>query len=301
MLRCSPEVQAAIHAGQPVVALESSLIAQGLPWPINLETARQAEAVVRAEGAIPATIGVCQGHPTVGLNDVQLEHFARAGDIRKASRRDLAAAVGGGAWAATTVAATVALANLAGISVLATGGIGGVHRRGHGEPPDVSADLFELARTPVAVVCAGAKSILDLPATLEALEALGVPVLGFGTDTFPAFYVHSSGLAVSDRVDTVSQTAKFLRAHWHLGGAGAVLAQPVPAAEALDAESLMGALGQAEEEAVQSGVRGPGRTPFLLRRLAQITQGRTLRINQALVAANARLAAGLARALASGD
>jgi pseudouridine-5'-phosphate glycosidase len=300
MLRLSPEVEAGVHDGRPVVALESTLIAHGLPWPANIETARQAQAAVRQAGAVPATIAVWQGRPTAGLDDDQLEHLARCGDIRKASRRDLAAAVADGATAATTVAATMALAHLAGIRVFATGGIGGVHPRSPDEPLDVSADLHELARTAVAVVCAGAKSILDLPATLEVLEALGVPVVGFGTDTFPAFFATSSGLPVGARVDDPRRVAALLRAHWQLGGGGAVVAQPVSPEEALDPAALAEAIERAEAEALREGVRGSSRTPFLLRRLADITGGRTLRANRSLVVANARLAARIAVALDAG-
>src|SRR5205085_1295192 len=194
-----PEVAAALREGRPVVALESTLIAHGLPWPLNLETAREAEAAVRAEGAVPATIAVWQGRPTVGLDAGRLEELARRRDVLKASRRDLAAAVAQGRTAATTVSATMFLAHRAGVRVFATGGIGGAHR---GDAWDVSADLTELGRTPVAVVCAGAKSILDLPRTLEILETEAVPVVGYGTDQFPAFYVHSSGEPVSARVES---------------------------------------------------------------------------------------------------
>jgi pseudouridine-5'-phosphate glycosidase len=296
----SLEVAAALREGRPVVALESTLIAHGLPWPMNLETAQAAEAAVRAEGAVPATVAVWHGRPTVGIGPEQVEYLARTPTVRKASRRDLAAALVQHACAATTVAATMALAHVTGIRVFATGGIGGVHRQGNGDPLDVSADLPELARTPVAVVCAGAKSILDLPATLEMLETLGVPVVGFGTGDFPAFYLTSSGLPVSVRVDTPTDAAALVRTHWRLGGAGVVLAQPPPAGEALDPHDLAGALDRAEADARRERVTGPALTPFLLRRLAEITLGRTLRVNQALVLANARLAARVARALAGG-
>src|SRR5262245_66298592 len=210
-----PEVEAAVRSGGPVVALESTLIAHGLPWPLNLETAREAEAAVRAEGAVPATVAVWQGRPTVGLRDPELEQLARSQDVLKASRRDLAAAVAQGRNAATTVAATMFLAHLAGVRLFATGGIGGAHRD-TGQPWDISADLCELARTPVAVVCAGAKSILDIPRTLEILETQGVPVIGYGTDEFPGFYMRSSGEPVTARVDTPRQAADLCRAHWAL-------------------------------------------------------------------------------------
>jgi pseudouridine-5'-phosphate glycosidase len=295
-----PEVAVALRRGQPAVALESTLIAHGLPWPLNLETARAAEAAVRAEGAVPATVAVWQGRPTVGLGGHELEHLARDREVRKASRRDLAAAVAQKATAATTVAATMHLASLAGIRVFATGGIGGVHRPAAGHAPaapDVSADLLELARTPVAVVCAGAKSIVDIPATLEVLETHGVPVVGYGTDEFPAFYLRSSGCPAGSRADTPAEVAALLAAHWALGGAGAVVAQPPPADAALDPGDFAAALRQAEARAAREGVRGPALTPFLLARLAELTGGRTLAANQALVVANAVLAAKVAAAL----
>jgi pseudouridine-5'-phosphate glycosidase len=297
-----PEVAAALESGRPVVALESTLIAHGLPWPLNLETARAAEAAVRAEGAVPATIAVCRGRPAVGLDGAELEHLARGSGVRKASRRDLAAAVVRGEWAATTVAATMALAHAAGVRVFATGGIGGVHPpAGPGARPlDVSADLYELARTPVAVVCAGAKSILDLPATLEVLETLGVPVLGYRTDEFPAFYLTTSGQPVSARVDDPEGAAALLRAHWELSGAGVVLAQPLPAETAVAPDALADALLRAEGEASEARVCGAALTPFLLHRLALATGGRTLQANQALVLSNARLAARVAGALSAG-
>lgn len=291
-----PEVAAALQERRPVVALESTLIAHGLPWPLNLETARDAEAAVRQAGATPATIAVWRGRPTVGLAAAELETLAREPGVLKASRRDLAAAVVRERTAATTVAATMLLAHRAGIRVFATGGIGGVHRD-TGGAWDVSADLIELARIPVAVVCAGAKSILDLRRTLEMLETLSVPVVGFGSDEFPAFYLHSSEERVSARVDTPGEAAAVLAAHWRWGGAGVVLAQPLPAAQALDPRLLAEALGEAERQAAAAGVHGPELTPYLLARLAEITKGATLRCNRALVIANARLAAMVAIAL----
>ncbi|MBM4067842.1 MAG: pseudouridine-5'-phosphate glycosidase [Planctomycetes bacterium] len=290
------EIAEAVAARGPVVALESTLIAQGLPWPVNLETALEAERAVRREGAIPATIAVWQGRPTVGLRDSELEELARNRQVAKASRRDLAVAVAQRRTAGTTVAATMYLAHRAGIRMFATGGIGGVHRETH--PWDISADLVELARTPVGVVCSGAKSILDIPRTLEFLETHGVPVVGFGSDEFPAFYVRSSGEPVTARVDSPGQAAELLAAHWSLGGGGVVLAQPVGDQVALEPDEFTVALTSAELQAVGVGVRGKELTPFLLGRLAEITQGQTLRANQALVVANARLAAQVARALA---
>jgi len=299
-LHISEEVRQAIAGRRPVVALESTLIAHGLPWPLNLETARGAETAVRTEGAVPATIAVWRGRPTVGLSDAELEELASARNVRKAGRRDLAAAVAQGATAATTVSATMTLAHLAGVRVFATGGIGGVHprgRRGKAIVADVSADLTELARTPVAVVCAGAKSILDLAATLEVLETNGVPVIGYRTDDFPAFYLDSSGLPVSARVDSPIEAATLLKAHWALGGAGVVLALPLPKEEALDAGALAAHLERAGQLASDAHVHGGALTPFLLARLAELTAGATLRANRALVLANARLAARVAAAL----
>ena len=303
-----PEAAEALRSGRPVVALETTLIAHGLPWPMNLETARAAEAAVRAEGAVPATIAVWKGRPTVGLTDAELEQLARAKDVRKASRRDLAAAVAQAATAATTVAATMTLARRAGIRVFATGGIGGVHPVAPGfhwgkawpQVPDVSADLTELARTAVAVVCAGAKGILDLTGTLEVLETNGVPVVGYRTDEFPAFYVRSSELPVAARVDSPAEAAALIAAHWALDGAGVVLAQPLPEEEALNPGALAMHLEQAERLAAEKGIRGPALTPFLLARLGELSDGATLRANRALVVANARLAAQVVAALDRG-
>jgi pseudouridine-5'-phosphate glycosidase len=291
-----PEVAAALFGGLPVVALESTLIAHGLPWPLNRDTAKAAEAAIRAEGAVPATIAVLEGVPAIGLNEEELEELARAGDVLKASTRDLAAAVAQKRTAATTVAATMHLAHRAGIRLFATGGIGGVHR-GAAESWDVSADLVALARTPVAVVCAGAKSILDLRRTLEVLETLGVPVIGYGTSEFPAFHVRSSGEPVTARVETPEEAAALLATHWGLGLGGVVLAQPVAGDLALAADELEAALAEAERQAAARGIRGPALTPYLLARLAEITGGKTLRANQELVVANARLAARVGRAL----
>ena len=291
-LTLSEEVAEAIEAGRPVVALESTLIAHGLPWPANVETAREAEAAVRAAGAIPATIAVWFGAPTVGLSAPQLEELARAPNVLKASRRDLGAAVGSKRLAATTVSATMALAHAAGIRVFATGGIGGVHR---GEDLDISADLGELARSPVLVVCAGAKSILDLPRTLELLETLGVPVLGYRTDAFPEFYVRSARrLPVSSRVETPAEAAAAFAAHVRMGGRGAILAQPCPEDVAIPETEFREAFERAELEAREQGVRGAKVTPFLLARIAALTGGRTSVANRALIAINARLAAEVA-------
>ena len=299
-----PEVADALRTGRPVVALESTLIAHGLPWPVNLATARAADQAVRDEGAVPATVAVWQGRPTVGLSGAEIESLARSAEagssvhVRKASRRDLAAAVVQHATAATTVSATMLLAHRAGLRVFATGGIGGVHPPHDGSQAfDVSADLLELARTPVAVVCAGAKSILDLAATLEMLETLAVPVIGVGTDDFPAFYLRSSGHRVAARVETPEEAAALVTTHWELGGAGVVLALPLPVETALHPAAFATALRTAEAQARVQEIRGPALTPFLLARLAEATGGETLRANHALIVANARFAARVARAL----
>jgi len=295
MVEVRPEVGKALRDGRAVVALESTLIAHGLPWPVNVETARGAEMAVREAGAIPATIAVLRGRPVIGLTEAEIEDLARSRDVMKASRRDLAVAVAQGRTAATTVAATMWLARLAGIRVFATGGIGGVHR-GAETSLDVSADLVELARTPVCVVCAGAKSILDIPRTLEFLETHGVPVVGYGTDEFPAFYLRSSGGRVPARVDSPEEAARLLAAHWRLGGAGVVLAVPLAEDAAMKEDKFAAALHRAERTASERGIRGKDVTPFLLARLAEETGGKTLRANQSLIVANARLAGQVARA-----
>jgi len=290
----SSEVAAALAEGRPVVALESTLIAHGLPRPANLETAREMETAVRSGGAIPATIAVWRGAPVVGLDDSQLAELAETSGVFKASRRDLGAAIALNRLAATTVSATMALAHAAGIRVFATGGIGGAHRE---EAFDISADLTELARTPVFVVCAGVKSILHLPRTLEILETLGVPVLGFRTDQFPAFTVKESRLPISCRVESPAEAATVFQAHRSTGGAGAILVQPCPAEVALPANEFEHWLKEAEAAARTADVRGAALTPFLLARLAELSGGRTLAANRALVVANARLAAEVAVAL----
>lgn len=288
-----PEIREALRTGKAVVALESTLIAHGLPWPLSVETASAAEAAVRQEGGVPATIAVLEGCPTIGLTKLEVERLANAPNVLKASRRDLATAVSEGLSASTTVAATMALAHQAGIAFFATGGIGGA-QRGPCNIWDVSADILELARTPVAVVCAGAKSILDLRRTLELLESYGVPVLGYATNEFPAFFLRGSGEPVSSRVEDAERTAALLRAHWGLAGAGVVIAQPLAGDQALEPEAFEQALQQAEELAMQQGIRGKEVTPFLLAHLAEFTGGKSLRANQALVVQNAALAARLA-------
>jgi pseudouridine-5'-phosphate glycosidase len=295
-LDISDEVESALSGNRPVVALESTLIAHGLPWPTSVETALAAEEVIRAEGATPATIAVLGGRPTVGLTRPQIESLATTPGVLKASTRDLAYAVTQKRTAATTVAATMSLAEWAGIRVFATGGIGGVHLHAD-RTGDISADLTELARTRVAVVCAGAKNILDLRRTLEMLETLSVPVVGYQTDDFPAFYLRSSGEPVSARVDSPREAAGLLSAHWRLEGGGVVLGQPVAEDVALAPDEWDHAYRRAEELAAAANVRGKDVTPFLLARLAELTGGRSLRANQALIVANARLAALVAAAL----
>ncbi|MGA1854938.1 pseudouridine-5'-phosphate glycosidase [Azospirillum sp. 11R-A] len=296
----TPEIADALAMGHPVVALESTVISHGMPYPRNLETARALEAEVRAAGALPATIAVMDGRIRIGLDDEALERLATAGHAaRKLSRRDLPVALATKALGATTVAATMIGARLAGISVFATGGIGGVHR-GAETSFDISADLDELARTSVCVVCAGAKSILDLPKTLELLETRGVPVLGFGTEEFPAFYSRRSGLSVDHRCDTVQEIAEILRTKWQLGLEGGVLlATPIPAADELDADAMEAAVAQALVDADAKRIKGKDITPHLLAALEAITGGRSLTANIALIRNNARVAAGVAAAFAN--
>ncbi|HLH25969.1 MAG TPA: pseudouridine-5'-phosphate glycosidase [Chloroflexota bacterium] len=295
----APEVAAALESGAAIVALESTAIAHGLPWPDNLAVAQAMEAAVRAAGAVPATIAVLDGRVRVGLGAAELELIARDPDIAKLSWRDLPVAVARGGNGATTVAGTLAVAGRLGIRVFATGGLGGVHP-GAEATFDVSADLGALARTPCLVVCSGAKSLLDLARTLELLESLGVPVLGYGTDELPAFYTRTSGLRLSARVDTPAEAATIAAAQWALGlGGGLVLAVPVPAAAALDAAEVAGVLHAAEARAAAAGVRGPALTPFLLADLHAHSGGRTLAANAALLEHNAAVGGAVAAALAA--
>ncbi|HET7677743.1 MAG TPA: pseudouridine-5'-phosphate glycosidase [Candidatus Limnocylindrales bacterium] len=294
----APTVEQALAADAAVVALESTLISHGLPRPRNLEVARAAEAAVRAAGAVPATIALRDGVIRVGLGDTELAELAAADGVPKVSRRDLAWALGRQGWAATTVSATMIGADLAGIRVFATGGIGGVHRGGE-RTLDVSADLDELARTPVLVVCAGPKSILDVALTLEVLETRGVPVIGFGTDELAGFYTRGSDLPVSLRVDTAEQAAALALRHWSLGLAtGLVVAVPLPEDAALPADVARTAVEEAHHEAETRGIRGPATTPFLLTRIAELTDGRSLQANAALIEHNAHVAADIAVAMA---
>ncbi len=298
LLVFSPEVAAARKAGRPIVALETTLVAHGLPRPRNLETARAMEAVVREAGAVPATIAVAHGRIRIGLDAELLEEIATAEAVMKVSRRDIAACIANGRLGATTVAGTMIAAHLAGIRVFATGGIGGVHR-GAERDFDVSADLEELARTPVAVVCSGAKSILDLPKTLEVLETKGVPVCGWRTDEFPAFYCRSSGLAVPLRCDEVSSLAEGLEVQRRLGfQGGALIVNPIAEEAALPDELVESAIHEALQVAADAGIGGKDVTPFLLARIVELTRGRSVDANVALVLSNARLAAEIAVALA---
>ncbi len=282
---------------KPIVALESTVISHGLPYPANLETAKRLEQVVREAGAEPRTIAVLKGKVKVGLTDEELEYLARAKGVRKISRRDLPISVGLGQDGATTVAGTMYLAARAGIAVFATGGIGGVHR---GHPFDVSADLQELARTPVVVVCAGAKAILDLPATLEVLETMGVPVLGYRTDEFPAFYSRESGLPVDQRVESPEEVAAVYHAQRALGlPTGMLVTVPAPEEAEVPCEEIEPAIGQAVAEADEGGIKGKALTPFLLARISELTGGRSLRANLALLENNARVAAEIAKAIAA--
>ena len=299
MIELADEVAAALAAGRPVVALESTIISHGMPHPQNLATARAVEQVVRDHGAVPATIALVAGRLRAGLDDAALERLSSGEDVAKASRKDLAALAVRGRTAGTTVAATMHAAHLAGIGVFATGGIGGVHR-GAEHTFDVSADLLELARTPVTVVCAGAKSILDLPRTLEVLETHGVPVIGFGTDEFPAFFSASSGLRVHHRVDSAAELARVVAAHRGFGmPGGIVVANPIPAAAELAAAEIHARIGEALADADAAGVVGKDVTPYLLARINQLTGGRSLAANIALIRNNAALAAELAVRLAA--
>jgi len=293
----APDVRAALDSGAPVVALESTIISHGFPYPANLECALAAEESARDEGAVPATIALIGGRIHVGLDSIALEHLATVPGIPKASRRDLATLVAAGSDGATTVAATMMIAAMAGIRVFATGGIGGVHR-GAETSFDISADLEELARTDVAVVCAGAKSVLDLGLTLEYLETHGVPVLGYLTDDFPAFYTRTSGFGVDARLDSAGAIAAVLQARRELGIAGGVVvANPIPPEFELSHAEIDGAIETALSEAAAQGVRGKAVTPFLLGRIHALTGGASETANKELVYNNVRLAARIAGAL----
>ena len=297
-LSLSPPVATARAAGRPLVALESTIIAHGMPYPENVRTAREVEAVIRGLGAEPATIALMGGRIRIGLSDDELELLGRSGQAHKVSRRDLPAVLASGELGATTVAGTMICAALAGIEVFVTGGIGGVHR-GAPQSFDISADLQELARTSVAVVCAGAKSILDIGLTLEYLETHGVPVLSCGQDNFAAFYTRDSGFRADYRLDDAQTQARFIRTKWALGlGGGVVLSTPVPQAAALPREEIDAITEQALAEAAAQDIAGKAVTPFLLARIKALTGGRSLATNIALVKHNAEVGARLAVALA---
>ena len=296
-LTYSDEVRAALDAGKPVVALESTIITHGMPYPANLETARDVEDVVRANGAVPATIAIIDREIHIGLSAARLEWLAQATDVMKLSRADLAFAVSQGRTGATTVAATMICAALAGIEVFATGGIGGVHK-GAEDTFDISADLLELAQTPVTVVCAGAKAILDLPKTMEVLETHGVPVIGYQTDVLPAFWSRVSDIPIPLRSDTPQRIANAHKMRRDLGlKGGQLIANPIPADAELSREYLKPIIAQAVAEAEAQGIAAKGVTPFLLGRIVELTDGKSLKANIALVRNNAKLASEIAVAL----
>ncbi len=292
-LDIAPNVKQALDKGHPVVALETTVITHGMDFPDNVEIALAMEGAIRDEGAHPATIGIIRGRITVGLTAEQIEAFGTADNIAKCSRRDLPVVISSGQDGSLTVAGTMMVAHAAGIRMLATGGIGGVHR---GHPFDVSADLMELGRTPVAVVCAGAKSILDLPRTLEVLETQGVPVIGLGTRNLPAFYVADSGLELPAWVENIDGAVDVLRAWRRLdAGNGILITVPVPEKSALDRDEVSAAIDKAVREAEEQAVAGNQLTPFLLKRVVELTDGRALATNKALLLNNAETAAVLAR------
>lgn len=295
-LHVHPEVAAALASGRPVVALESTVITHGLPEPVNLELARRMEGEVRSAGAVPATVAVIDGRVCLGVTTDELERLALSRSLMKISRRDLGTAMAQRATGGTTVAATMIAAHAGGVQVFATGGIGGVHR---GTSGDISADLPELARTPVVVVCAGAKAILDLPRTLEWLETAGIPVLGWETDEFPAFFTRGSGLPVSAKVKNAVEAVALIRAQWGMGlRSGVLVCVPCPEEVAVPAEKVETVLRTALQQAESEGVRGKQVTPYLLARLADLSAGGTLRANLALLRNNARVAAEIARTFA---
>jgi pseudouridylate synthase len=290
MFSISPTIAGALSGSKAVVALESTVIAHGLPSPHNLETARACELAVSATGAVPATIGIIAGLPLIGLGEVQIVELAARKDVGKVNLANLAAVVAEKKWGATTVAASLHLAQLAGIRVFATGGIGGAHR-GAGESFDISADLYALARYPLITVCAGAKAILDLGKTLELLETMGVPVIGYRTDELPAFYSRRSGLRLDLRAEAAGQVAEIAHAHWSMGFSSAVLVVvPVPVEAEVPADEISDAIERALSLAAERGISGKALTPFLLAQIADSTDGRALRANIELLRNNARVA-----------
>ncbi|HKJ26583.1 MAG TPA: pseudouridine-5'-phosphate glycosidase [Anaerolineales bacterium] len=293
-LKIKPEVAAALHKGAPVVALESTVISHGLPYPQNLGLAQDMEAAIRQENATPATCAVIEGEVKVGLNEDELTLLASTEHLRKISVRDFAPAIAQKASGGTTVAGTLIASEQAGIRIFATGGIGGVHRD---TPFDVSTDLNQLAASKVVVVCAGAKAILDLPATIEKLETLGVPVIGYQTDEFPAFYSRTSGLPVSASTDSAEDTAAIAKAHWEMGQGGLLVVAPVPEADAIPAEDIEAHIERALAEAAAQNIRGQAVTPFLLSRVSQLSEGASLAANLSLLKHNAEVAAEIAQYL----
>ena len=292
----SEEIQDSIKGNGPVVALESTIISHGMPFPQNLETALEVESIIRKEGAIPATIAVLEGRIKIGLSNLELEQFAQGTKTVKVSSRDVPLVLSQKQDGGTTVAATMICARMAGISVFVTGGIGGVHR-GSEKTMDISGDLMELARTNVAVVCAGIKSILDIPRTLEYLETQGVPVIGYRTDEFPAFYTTTSGYSVQSRINTAEEIARCMKVKWELGlEGGMVIANPVLREDAMDEEVIEEAITKSLKEASEKGIDGKAVTPFLLERISQLTDGESLKTNIALVCNNALVGAKIASA-----
>lgn len=299
-LDINPEVAKALAEGKPVVALESTIISHGMPYPQNVETARKVEAIIREGGCVPATIGIVKGRLKAGLTDEEIEYMGKEGySVLKASRRDLPFIVANGLNGATTVASTMIIAEMAGIKIFVTGGIGGVHR-GAQETFDISADLMELANTNVAVVCAGCKSILDIGLTLEHLETHGVPVIGYQTENFPAFYTRESGFKVDYKAESAQEVAKAAKVKWELGlNGGMVIANPIPAEHEMDYNTITKAIEDAVKEAADTGIRGKESTPFLLSKIKSITGGDSLNSNIELVYNNARVGAKIAKELAS--
>ena len=296
-LEINPEVKAALDAGKPVVALESTIISHGMPYPQNVETALKVEQIIRDNGAVPATIAIIGGKLKAGCTPEEIEYLGKQGQkVAKASRRDLAALCARGADGATTVTTTMIIAHMAGIKVFATGGVGGVHR-GAETTMDISADLEELAHTPVMVVCAGAKSILDLGLTLEYLETHGVPVIGYGTDELPAFYTRKSGFGVDYRVDSPEELAAMFSVQRELGFGGMLVTNPIPEEYSMDPDVINGAINEAIEQAKANGIHGKATTPFLLAKVKELTGGDSLDSNIQLVFNNAKLAARTAACL----
>jgi pseudouridylate synthase len=300
-LKINPEVKKALDEGKPVVALESTIISHGMPYPQNVETALEVERIVRENGAVPATIAILHGELKVGLTKEEIDYLGKGTDVVKTSRRDIPFIIANKLDGATTVASTMIIAALAGVKIFATGGIGGVHR-GAQETFDISADLQELAHTNVAVVCAGAKSILDIGLTLEYLETQGVPVVGYGTDELPAFYIRKSGFGVDYRVDAPTELALAIKAKWDLNlNGGLVIANPIPEEYQMDYDTINNAIENALKEAEQKGIKGKESTPFLLAKVKEITGGASLDSNIQLVYNNAKVASQLAVELAKLD